>query len=162
VREVYIHRNLGFTLIELLVTLSILAVLVLIATPLLQITVQREKEKELRLALIQIREGLDAYKRASDQGRIALRIGDSGYPKSLEDLVKGVPDQRSLTKQNIYFLRRLPEDPMISEKDLDSSQTWGLRSYASPADEPAEGLDVFDVYSKSQKVGLNGVPYAKW
>lgn len=156
------RRLLGFTLIELLVTLSVLAVLATMAVPLLQLTVQREKERELRLALIQIREGLDAYKRAADQGRIALKIGDSGYPATLDDLVKGIPDQRSLTKQNLYFMRRLPSDPMATEALQNPAQTWGLRSYASPPDEPAEGADVFDVYSKSTKVGLNGVPYAKW
>jgi general secretion pathway protein G len=156
------RRLLGFTLIELLVTLSVLAVLAMMAVPLLQLTVQREKEKELRIALMQIREGLDAYKRAADQGRIPLKIGDSGYPKALEDLVKGIPDQRSLTKQNLYFLRRLPPDPMITDSSQNPAQSWGLRSYASPPDEPAEGVDVFDVYSKSTKTGLNGVPYAKW
>jgi general secretion pathway protein G len=152
----------GFTLIELIVTLAVLAVLATMATPLMQLTVQREKERELRLALIQIREGLDAYKRAADQGRIALKIGESGYPKNLEDLVKGIPDQRSLTKQNLYFLRRLPSDPMTNDSVEDPALTWGLRSYASPPDDPAEGADVFDVYSKSTKIGLNGVPYAKW
>lgn len=156
------RRLLGFTLIELLVTLTVLAVLAMLAVPLLQLTVQREKEKELRIALMQIREGLDAYKRAVDQGRIALKIGDSGYPASLDDLVKGVPDQRSLTKQRLYFLRRLPPDPMATDGIHNPAQTWGLRSYASPPDEPAEGADVFDVYSKSTKLGLNGVPYAKW
>ena len=155
------HKR-GFTLIELLVTLSIMAVLGLAATPLLQVAVQRDKERELRLALMQVREGLDAYKRAAEQGRIVVKLGDSGYPKSLEELEKGVPDQRSLNKQNLYFLRRLPRDPMASDASVKAEDTWGLRSYASPPDEPASGADVFDVYSKSEKLGLNGVPYAKW
>lgn len=155
------HKR-GFTLIELLVTLSIMAVLGLAATPLLQVAVQRDKERELRLALMQVREGLDAYKRAAEQGRIVVKLGDSGYPKSLEELQKGVPDQRSLNKQNLYFLRRLPRDPMASDASVKAEDTWGLRSYASPPDEPASGADVFDVYSKSEKLGLNGVPYAKW
>jgi general secretion pathway protein G len=155
-------RTKGFTLIELLVTLAIMAVLAMVATPLLQVAVQRDKERDLRLALIQIREGLDAYKRAAEQGRIALKVGESGYPKNLEDLEKGVPDQRSFNKQTLYFLRRLPADPMAKNSSLKPEETWGLRSYASPPDEPSEGADVFDVYSKSDKVGLNGVPYAKW
>jgi general secretion pathway protein G len=155
-------RTKGFTLIELLVTLAIMAVLAMVATPLLQVAVQRDKERDLRLALIQIREGLDAYKRAAEQGRIALKVGESGYPKNLEDLEKGVPDQRSFNKQTLYFLRRLPADPMAKNSSLKPEETWGLRSYASPPDEPSEGTDVFDVYSKSDKVGLNGVPYAKW
>jgi general secretion pathway protein G len=137
-------------------------VLAMVATPLLQVAVQRDKERDLRLALIQIREGLDAYKRAAEQGRIALKVGESGYPKNLEDLEKGVPDQRSFNKQTLYFLRRLPADPMAKNSSLKPEETWGLRSYASPPDEPSEGTDVFDVYSKSDKVGLNGVPYAKW
>jgi general secretion pathway protein G len=152
----------GFTLIELLVTLAIMAVLALVATPLMQLAVQRDKERDLRSALIQIREGLDAYKRATEQGRIAVKIGESGYPKSLEDLKNGVPDIRSLNKQKLYFLRRLPADPMANDESSEPESTWALRSYASPPDEPAEGNDVFDVYSKSNKVGLNGVPYAKW
>ena len=155
-------RSNGFTLIELLVTLGIMGVLAMMATPMLQLAVQRDKERDLRFALTQIREALDAHKRAADQGRIAMKVGESGYPKNIEDLVKGVPDQRSITKQNLYFLRRLPADPMASSADLKPTETWGLRSYASPFDVPAEGADVFDVYSKSAKVGLNGVPYGKW
>jgi general secretion pathway protein G len=152
----------GFTFIELMMTLAIMGVLVLVATPLAQVAVQRDKERDLRQALTQIREGLDAYKRASDQGRISLKPGDSGYPKSLEILVEGVPDQRSPTKQNLYFLRALPRDPMHPDASIEPAQTWGLRSYASPPDDPQEGADVFDVYSKSAVVGLNGVAYRRW
>jgi general secretion pathway protein G len=153
----------GFTFIELMVTLAIMSVLVLVAVPMAQVVVQRKKEKDLRTALAQIREALDAYKRAADQGRITVKLGESGYPKSLEQLVDGVEDQRSPTKQKMYFLRRLESDPMAPAGiAIKPAETWGLRSYASPADSPAEGDDVFDVYSKSEKVGLNGVPYRKW
>lgn len=152
----------GFTFIELMVTMTILSVLVLLAVPMAQTTVQREKEKELRAALIAIREGLDAYKRAADEGRILLTLGESGYPKTLEALVEGVPDQKSPEKKMMYFLRSLPPDPMHPDPSLTPSQTWGKRSYQSPPDDPAEGDDVFDVYSLSPKVGLNGVPYSKW
>lgn len=152
----------GFTFIELMMTLAIMSVLVLVAVPMVQIAVQRQKERDLRVALAQIREALDAYKRAADQGRIPLKIGDSGYPKSLEQLVEGVEDQRSPTKQKIYFLRHLDPDPMALGPVSNPAETWGLRSYASPAEDPAEGEDVFDVHSKSDTLGLNGVPYRKW
>ncbi len=153
----------GFTFIELMVTLAIMSVLVLVAVPMEQVVVQRQKERDLRMALAQIREALDAYKRAADQGRIIVKLGESGYPKSLEQLVDGVEDQRSPVKQKMYFLRRLEPDPMApGGAATKPAETWGLRSYASPADNPAEGDDVFDVYSKSDKVGLNGVPYRKW
>lgn len=155
-------RARGFTFIELMMTLAIMGVLVLVAVPMAQVAVQREKERELRGALLQIREALDAYKRASDQGRLVQRLGDSGYPKSLDDLVDGVPDQRSPTKRNIYFLRALPRDPMAADMSLQPAETWALRSYVSPPDDPAEGEDVFDIRSKSSRQGLNGVPYAQW
>lgn len=143
-------------------TLAIMAILVTVAVPLAQIAAQREKERELRSALAEIREAMDAFKRATEQGKIAVNLGESGYPKSLEVLVEGVPDQRSPTARKLYFLRRLPSDPMAGTASEDPAQTWGLRSYESPPDDPQEGDDVFDVYSKSEKVGLNGVPYRDW
>lgn len=152
----------GFTFVELMVTLAIMAVLVLVAVPMAQIAAQRQKEHALREALAQIRDALDAYKRAADQGRISVRIGESGYPKSLGDLVEGVDDQRSPSRQKLYFLRRLPADPMSNNPVDQPEQTWGLRSYVSPPDAPSEGADVFDIYSRSEKVGLNGVPYKQW
>lgn len=152
----------GFTFIELMMTLAIMAVLVTVATPLAQLTAQRQKEQDLRSALFQIREALDAYKRASDQGRLVARLGESGYPKSLDLLVEGVDDQRSPAHQKIYFLRRLPRDPMVADAAMPAAATWALRSYASPPDDPAEGDDVFDVRSRSDKQGLNGVAYKNW
>ncbi len=155
-------RAAGFTFIELIITLAIMAIMVSVAVPLAQLTMQRQKERDLRTALAEIREGLDAYKRASDQGRIVAKLGESGYPKSLEQLVEGVEDQRSPARQKMYFLRRLPGDPMAGDSSAAPAQTWGLRSYASPPEDPEEGADVFDVYSLSDKQGLNGVPYRKW
>jgi general secretion pathway protein G len=152
----------AFTLIELMVTLAIMAVLVTVAVPLMQVSLQRERERDLRSALTTIRDGIDAYKRASDQGRIPVRVGESGYPVALNQLVEGVVDQRSPSRQKIYFLRRLPQDPMVDPAQQTGDTNWGLRSYISPADAPAEGVDIFDVFSRSNKVGLNGVPYREW
>ena len=155
-------KQIGFTFIELVITLAIMSVLVLVAVPLAQISVQRDKERELRENLADIREALDAFKRASDQGRVQVKVGESGYPKELDDLVSGISDQRSPSKRDIYFLRSLPRDPMSPHDVENPAETWDIRSYASPPDDPREGEDVFDVHSKSKKLGLNGVAYDKW
>jgi general secretion pathway protein G len=152
----------GFTFIELMMTLAIMGVMLTVAVPMAQLVQQRQKERDLRVALAEIREALDAYKRAADQGRVLVRLGESGYPKKLELLVEGVDDQRSPSRQKMYFLRRLPRDPMASDASVPAAESWGRRSYASPPDDPAEGEDVFDVFSRSEKLGLNGVPYRQW
>ncbi len=154
-------RARGFTLIEVLVTLAIVAILASAAMPLAELGLRRQKEVELARALRVIRGGLDAYKKAWDDGRIERRVGQSGYPPTLETLVTGVVDAKDPRKQRIYFLRRLPADPFAGEP-TDAAQSWGLRSYASPPDQPTPGADVFDVYSRSAGVGLNGVPYRDW
>lgn len=155
-------RHRGFTFIELMVTLAILGVLAAVAVPMVQLSVQREREQELRVALMQIREAIDAYKRAVDQGRVTVKSGESGYPKSLEDLVVGVPDARSPKARNLYFLRRVPRDPFHRDTTVPAADTWGKRSYASPPDDPSEGEDVFDVYSLADGSGLNGIEYRQW
>lgn len=152
----------GFTLIELLVSLAILGLLATVVVPLSQLHSQRKNEQILRVALIEIRSAIDQYKRASDEGRITRAIGASGYPPDLRVLVDGVVDQRSPTRQKIFFLRRLPRDPFVSDSSIDDASTWGKRSYASEADDPQEGNDVYDVYSTNVQMGLNGIAYRKW
>lgn len=152
----------GFTFIELLMTLAIMSVLAMVSVPLAQLAAQRAKEQELRTALADIRRALDAHKRAAETGRIELKVGESGYPRTLGDLVEGVPDQRSPTRQRIYFLRALPRDPLHPDPATPAERTWATRSYASPPDDPQEGDDVFDVRSRSEALGLNGVPYRQW
>jgi general secretion pathway protein G len=152
----------GFTLIELVVTVAIVGILAAGALPLAQLAAQRTQEAELRAALRQIREGIDAYKAAFDSGRIERRSGVSGYPPDLDTLVKGVPDSSDPAGRRLYFLRRLPRDPFHADTGVPAAQTWGKRSYASPPQEPREGADVFDVYSLSPRTGLNGLPYREW
>ena len=152
----------GFTLIELVITVAIVALLASVALPVSELAVQRTKEQELRRTLRQIREAIDLHKQASDEGRIRKSVGDSGYPKKLEDLAEGVEDQKSPKKEKIYILRRIPRDPLNADPTLSAAATWGKRSYASPPDDPKEGDDVFDVFSLAPGKGINGQPYRDW
>jgi general secretion pathway protein G len=154
-------RVRGFTLIELVIAVSIIGVLASVALPLTEVAVTRVKETELRRALRDIRTAIDAYKQAVDEGRIRRSLGETGYPGSLELLVQGAPDQRSPKGEMIYFLRRIPRDP-FADTGVEGAGSWGKRSYASPPDAPREGDDVYDVYSRSSRVGLNGVRYRDW
>jgi general secretion pathway protein G len=155
-------RFRGFTLIEMLVTVAIVGLLSTIAFPMLELAERRSNERELREALRQIRTALDGYKQAVEEGRILQDVKSTGYPPSLDILVSGVPDAKSPSRnQKIYFLRRIPRDPMLPPS-TDATSDWGLRSYASGPTDPQPGVDIFDVYSRSPAVGLNGVPYKDW
>jgi len=155
-------RYRGFTLIEIVVTVAIVGLLATAVAPLMELSVRRGKESELRRGLQDIREALDEYKAAADDGRIEMEVGDSGFPKELVLLVEGVVDVKDPDGKKIYFLRRLPRDPLYADASAPAAETWGLRSYESDPDNPSPGDDVFDVYSMARGAGLNGIPYREW
>jgi general secretion pathway protein G len=153
----------GFTLIELVMTVAIVGLMATVALPMAELTVQRHKEQELRTALRDIRNALDAYRQAAEDGRIQGGRSLSGFPPSLQVLVDGVVDARNPEgKTKIYFLRRIPRDPFLTDPTITDDETWGKRSYASSADNPESGEDVFDVYTTASGTGLNGIAYRKW
>jgi general secretion pathway protein G len=154
-------KTRGFTLIEMIIVVMMVAILASAAMPLAALQKRRAHEAELRQALRVLRSALDDYKRAADVGKVPKKIDETGYPSSLQVLVDGVVDPSSPKGARVYFLRRLPRDP-FADPMLSAAQTWGLRSYASPPDAPSPGPDVFDVYSKSDGVGLDGTPYREW
>lgn len=156
------HRPGGFTLIELVITVAILALLSTVALPMTEVAVQRTKEQELHTALRQIRDAIDAYKLAYDEGKIIKKVDESGYPPTLDVLIDGVDDAQSPIERRIYFLRRLPRDPFVRDSTITAAETWGKRSYASSAEDPQEGADVYDIYSNAVGTGLNGIPYREW
>ncbi|WP_332856477.1 prepilin-type N-terminal cleavage/methylation domain-containing protein [Duganella sp. S19_KUP01_CR8] len=152
----------GFSLIELLAAAAILGLLATVAVPFVETAIKRQKEQALRIALRDIRQGIDAYKKAVVDGRIKLAdTAASGYPATLTDLVAGAPNEKNAGKP-LYFLRRIPRDPFVKDAATAAIDTWGLRSFASSDKSPAKGSDVFDVYSTSDGTGLNGVPYREW
>ena len=152
----------GFSYIELVISITILALLATVAAPYLEHTVKRQKESELKADLREIRTAIDAYKKAYNEGHIQQVIGESGYPKRLEDLTKGIPDLTDPQKRPLRFLRKLPADPMFIGTYQSAAETWGKRSYESDADAPREGVDVYDIYSLSEEKGLNGTFYRQW
>ena len=144
----------GFTLLELIVAATILSILSLMALPLARVTIQREKEKQLRQALWEMRDAIDRYKDAADRGAFQTKVDSFGYPPDLDSLVKGVEIQGG---KKIRFLRSIPTDPMTNSKD------WGLRSMQDDPDSDSwGGQAVFDVYTKSQGEGLDGTKYKDW
>lgn len=155
-------RESGFTLIEMIVTVALVAIIASVATPFFKLQQQREKERELKTALREIRSAIDAYKLAGDEGRIARSVDSTGYPASLDELVNGTVDQRDPKGRKIYFLRRIPRDPMNPSPTVTAADSWGKRSYANEADNQQPGADVYDVFSLSTRSGTNSIPYREW
>ena len=155
-------RRNGFTLIEVVITVAIVSLLATAIFPLAELAVQRNREEQLRDALRQVRTAIDAYKEAADQGQVELEVGASGFPPTLDVLVDGVVDVSDPNLSLMYFLRRIPRDPLYPDQSVAPAATWGLRSYESSADDPQPGEDVFDIYSLSRREGLNGIAYREW
>jgi general secretion pathway protein G len=156
----------GYTLVELLIVLGVLGLLASMAMPLAEVTAQRSKERELQRALWEIRDAIDAYRRAREQGAILVagggRWGAALYPPSLESLTQAWPDARAERQGEVLrFLRRVPRDP-FADAALPAERTWALRSYASDPDRPQPGSEVYDVQSGSDRIGLNGIPLRRW
>jgi len=147
----------GLTLIELIVAAAILSILSVAALPLARVQVKREREKELRYALREMREAIDRYKDSADHGLIQVELMTEGYPPDLEALVEGIPRANSPDGKVLKFLRRIPRDPMVN------STEWGLRSYQDHPDSTSwGGQNVYDVYSRSQDEALDDSRYSEW
>jgi general secretion pathway protein G len=147
------RRTGGFTLIELIAATAIALMLFTLAIPLVRVTVQRERERELRRDLWAMRDAIDRYRDAADRGLFQIKVGSEGYPPDLETLVKGV----DVGVKKYRFLRRIPVDPMTGKDD------WGMRSMQDDADSDSwGGQNVFDVYTKSERTALDGTQYKQW
>ncbi len=147
------HSQSGLTLIELIICVAIVAVLASAAIPIARFQVKREKERELRRDLWELRDAIDRYKDAADKGAMQIKADSYGYPPDLETLVNGVEIQ----DKKVKFLRRIPVDPMTGNAD------WGLRSNQDDADSDSfGGQNVFDVHTKSQGTALDGTKYSTW
>lgn len=143
----------GLTLVELIVTVAILAILATAAVPVARFQVKRQKERELRYDLWQMRSAIDAYKDAADRGAFQIKLDSYGYPPDLQTLVNGV----DVHGKKVRFLRKIPVDPMTNSTD------WGLRSMQDEPDSDSwGGQNVFDVYSKSDGTALDGTKYKDW
>ncbi len=144
----------GFTLLELIIATAILSVFTMMALPLARVTIQRERERELRRALWDMRDAIDRYKDAADRQAFQIKVDSGGYPPDLETLTKGVEAQGG---KKMRFLRAIPNDPMMKSKE------WGMRSMQDDVDSDSwGGQSVFDVYTKSEGTALDGTKYKDW
>lgn len=148
----------GLTLVELIVAFTILLLLTAMAVPAARYKVRREKERELRHALREIRTAIDKYKDMADAGQLGqIKLGTEGYPEKLEVLVEGVQLGTSAEGKKIRFLRRIPKDPFTNSYD------WGLRGVQDdPKSTSWNGQNVFDVYTKTYEKAADGTPYSEW
>ena len=148
----------GMTLLELIIACGILLILSSMALPIARFTVIREREKELRLDLREMRQAIDKYKDLADQQKIRVELGSEGYPPDLDTLVKGVALGGSgAAGKNIRFLRRVPKDPMTGRVE------WGMRSVQDDPDSTSwGGHNVFDVYTQSTGTATDGTKYSDW
>jgi general secretion pathway protein G len=147
------NRQSGMTLVELIVAIAIMAILATAVLPITRTVVKRQREKELRAALWEMRDAIDRYKDTADRGAIQVKLGSEGYPPDLDTLVKGV----SVGDKKVRFLRRIPMDPMTH------STEWGMRSMQDdPTSDSWGGQSVFDVFTKSPGTALDGTKYADW
>ena len=147
----------GMTLVELIAAFTILALLTSMSVPLTRYKVRRDKERDLRVALREIRRAIDMYKDAAAGGSFQVKVGTEGYPETLEMLVEGVVMSGAADGKKVRFLRRIPKDPITGNYD------WGLRSVRDDPKSMSWGGDnVFDVYSKSYERARDGTPYSEW
>ncbi len=147
----------GLTLVELIVAFTIMTLLTAMAIPLARYKIRRERERELRWSLREIRAAIDKYKDLADTQKLGpIKLGTEGYPEDLDVLVEGVKLAGSVDKK-VRLLRRLPKDPLTNSFD------WGKRSVQ---DDPKSlswgGQNVFDVYTKSMEKASDGTPYSEW
>jgi general secretion pathway protein G len=148
-----IRQTGGFTLVEMIAAITILMILTGMAIPLARVTIKRERERELRHAIWEMRDGIDRYKDAADRGAFQIKAGSEGYPPDLETLVNGI----DVAGKKQRFLRHIPIDPMTGSTD------WGLHSMQDdPTSDSWDGNNVFDVYSKSNGTALDGTKYKDW
>jgi general secretion pathway protein G len=148
-----VMKTRGFTLVEMIAAITILMILTGMAVPLARVTIKRERERELRHALWEMRDAIDRYKDAADRGAFQIKVESYGYPPDMQTLVDGV----DVNGKKLRFLRHIPVDPMTGDTE------WGMRSMQDdPTSDSWDGNNVFDVYTKSTGTGLDGTKYKDW